>query len=97
MPVIRTLAQLAQFRETVRALPIGTKVKAGAVLLAQLAKSKAGRLRNPDIIGIVEEYDDLQLRVLVRWAHPDFKDDPVDHPGNLEPLAPFYLDLVEEA
>ena len=60
----------------------------------KLAKSRAGRPRDMGMVGIVEGYDDLQLRILVRWDHPDFKGIPVS-PGNLEPLPPYYLDIVK--
>jgi len=65
------------------------------------ARRAAGKVqvwpqRDMDMIGVVEGYDELQLRVLVRWDHPDFKDLPPDHRGNVEPLPPFYIDLVQE-
>lgn len=86
-----------QFFETIKELPVGTKVKANVYLFAKLGKSRAGRGRDPDIIGVVKGYDELQLRVLIRWDHPDYKEAPADSRGNLEPLPPFYIDPVVEA
>ena len=94
-PLPRSRQDIALFQEEVKTFPVGAKVLAHTNLHTNLARSAAGRKRDPDMMGTVIGHNQQRLRIRVRWDHPDYADKP-GHPDCEEDLAGRYLQLVEE-
>lgn len=86
------------FRKEVQTFPVGTIVRASAALHSRLKQSRPGRARDKELTGKVIGLNDRQLRIIVRWDHPEYRDKR-GHNGCVEHLAGRYLEVVpaEEA
>lgn len=94
MPKLPDAKRRAWFKECKPHFPIGAQVRGNEALADRLAKAPDNRrVRDMNLLGTVQSYDDMQCRLLVVWDHPAYKD-LKDPPA--EPLSPEYVSVVTE-